>query len=1043
MPKLHLYFHTPQPVFKARVNMASATYPVSSITYDGVTLGSYTDIEFDSTLLLGTSDGADDLGRVRVQKPANSTQIFVSRSSRGIEDGQLDVQDNAYITVLNDFRVWARLPYFDLDAGIDYKDGDVPVGDFNTELPPIANCGSGFADYIDPDTDVITVTFPNDGVNLSQAMADGATITTYNWDVKDGTITVGTASDSVITATFPAGFRYVGLTVTDSNGVPHSSRVPVLAIDPANDPTVHSYTLSQSLEWRGQTLDVNIHDELGRDDYPDGTLVLFWWDEAESPGDRNHMKFVGWVDNESYNIGRDKRGVVKRTTLHCVDVCGRLAALPGFPQALSRIEDESPWSYMPSLDMNKSLWYLGFWHSTALNLADFILPEDGDDYDAMRLDSGAASLFEQMSQQAQKMVPDHYLVCNAKGQMIFQKDWRLENVGDRPTSAPIITEDYWNDIQIEYSRHPKVHVLRSGAILSSTELDEDELIPVVFSIAPSDAEAFGQGVQEHVENEGLALSQEALNKSEGHRYAMLNSRYGDFTLRDPSGSAFWDYEPAAFNRVQLNIPASLAAQRGLDFTQASGLVKSISVQYQTDKRGTVVKSSVVWMKETSGYPALTHIPEDVEDVDYVPPAVPDTFVPDYGLTPTQESLVGFGPFYMYRTTDFQTPDSSGGPTWTQHDILLADPTVDFDEIMDVVVDPFSPGYTGLGTSIDAFFVTNEYIGKVEDIFGTPSSQLLYTLDYPVTDGGTTARKRITIQASFGRYQATETDNPWIMAVFHYVDHANRPGTWVVYSTDGGQTWSSEIQITANYLSSNLNVVGQFPMVYMSPKTPGLAFVSVYTTTATPSPTAEIYKTEDWGATWSAITTPDIQIGDRSSGGVHVPWQDNDEELIAYHLHSAWNGGLEQYRLKRVNDTVIDDISPSDGTRSYGPPYNHFTIRAYDSDRQYILLCGLGEDVSAPSQTGVWVSSDAGDTWSNVISPVLTSGLALSSFRGAFSGTTPNTIYVWGGYDGGQSTIQFTDDFGVTFDDRSGNIASLESIDFGMPYFLAIAGGPTG
>lgn len=854
MPKLHLYFHTPMPVFKARVNMVSTTYPVSAITFDNVTLGSYTDIAFDMTILLGTTEGADDLGRHRVQKPATADTIYVARSSRGIEDGQLDVDDNAYITILDDFRVWARLPYFNLDNGIDYKDGDVPVGDFNTDLPPIANCGSPFADYIDPDTNVITVELPNEGINLSRAMADGATITDYNWDVKDGTITVGTATDDVITATFPAGFRYVGLTVTDSNGVTHSARVPVLAVDPAADTTTKNFNLSQRLEWQGQTLDVNIHAELDRADYPDGTLVLFWWDEPADPGDRSHMKFTGWVDNESYNVGRDKRGVSKRTTLRCVDVCGRLATLPGFPQALSRIEDESPWSYMPSLDMNKSLWYLGFWHSTALNLADFILPEDGDDYDAMRLDSGAASLFEQMSQQAQKMVPDHYLVCNAKGQMIFQKDWRLEDVGDRPTSAPIITEDYWNDIQIEYNRHPKVHVLRSGAILSSTALDEDELIPVVFSIAPSDAEAFGQGVQEHIENEGLALSQEALNKSEGHRYAMLNSRYGDFTLRDPSGSAFWDYEPAAFNRVQLNIPANLAAQRGLDFTQASGLVKSINVQYQTDKRGTVVKPSVVWVKETSGYPALTHTPEDIEDVGYEPiPTVP----PDFGLVDGQELVAGIGSSItngeaesatLLRTFDFQTPSSSGGPTWEGKPLGITDGIC-----RSFVVDPFSPGYVNGTGAINAWMVGEEAVWRIEDIFGTtPTATNVYTFSVPLSGSGTSRWQSRVIQASFGRFFETETENPWLMVVSYYGDQVGQTGTWCVYSLDAGVTWSDEIQITPHF---DTDQSGADPVhdtdVYLSPKTPGLAYTTAYKNTSTPA-TAIGYMSTDWGETWSAM-----------------------------------------------------------------------------------------------------------------------------------------------------------------------------------------------
>src|SRR5687768_5939579 len=114
-PKTHLYIHNPEPVFKARVNMPTVTYPVSELIFDTVTLGAYTDVEFDATLLLGTTEGADDLGRVRVRTLTTSTTIPIGRAGRGVEDGLLDVQDNAFITVLDDYRVWAKIPWFDID----------------------------------------------------------------------------------------------------------------------------------------------------------------------------------------------------------------------------------------------------------------------------------------------------------------------------------------------------------------------------------------------------------------------------------------------------------------------------------------------------------------------------------------------------------------------------------------------------------------------------------------------------------------------------------------------------------------------------------------------------------------------------------------------------------------------------------------------------------------------------------------------------------------------------------------------------------------
>jgi hypothetical protein len=170
----HLYVHTPQPIFKARVNVPGAiTYPLTSLIFDSVTLGAYTAIQADQTLLLGTADGDDDLGRVRVQNIATATAIPLGRTSQGLQDGELTVQNNAYITVWEDFRVWAKIPYIDGD-GIQYKDTTVPVGTFtSTGMPPVANCGAPAAATIDSGTSLITVNF--DAAN-SIAMTDGETL---------------------------------------------------------------------------------------------------------------------------------------------------------------------------------------------------------------------------------------------------------------------------------------------------------------------------------------------------------------------------------------------------------------------------------------------------------------------------------------------------------------------------------------------------------------------------------------------------------------------------------------------------------------------------------------------------------------------------------------------------------------------------------------------------------------------------------------------------------------------------------------------------
>src|SRR4030095_4934755 len=142
--KTYVYMHKPVAVFRAQVTMpGTITYPRDFLIYDGVTLGAAGNVGYPMTLLLGTAAGLDDLGRQRVRKNADATHIYLGRFSQGIHDGELNVQDNAYITVLEDYRVWARLPYINLATGEIYKDSD--FDDANAAYPrPIANGGACF-----------------------------------------------------------------------------------------------------------------------------------------------------------------------------------------------------------------------------------------------------------------------------------------------------------------------------------------------------------------------------------------------------------------------------------------------------------------------------------------------------------------------------------------------------------------------------------------------------------------------------------------------------------------------------------------------------------------------------------------------------------------------------------------------------------------------------------------------------------------------------------------------------------------------------------
>lgn len=818
-PDVHLYLHQPTVLFKARVNMpGTITYPVTHVLFDTVTVGAYTDLAFDMTLVLGTTDGADDLGRTRVQKVATSTAIPVARVSRGVEDGTLTIQDNAYITVYaDDFRVWAKLPYQSPD-GTDYKDADIAVLDYMTEPPPVVIMGAGTAAYTSGG--IITVSFD---ASASYSTAVGATISTYAWDVKDGTITVGTSASAAITATFPAGFRQVALTVTDSNGKANSSRRPVLAVNAAADVTIRTAQVeSQRFTQAGQVLRVRFPADIPRTTYPDGCLVMLWWGAPSSASDRSHMKFIGWHQSDDVSVRPGKNGLVRETILECVDVVGRLETLPAFPQAIQR-EDEDDvneqWALMPDATISRVLHYLIFWHSTALGVADFFLPADGNNYPSMRLDTtpSTSTLYNQIDERARTLTPDHIFVCNEQGQMSFLEDWMVVDVGDRPTVAHILTEDEYGDLSMPYARAPRVHVLNSSAVIASTDwvmLGAVKTLPLAFSKAPG--EAFGQGTREEVVAEGLTQSQTQLNMVTGHRYARLNARFGPVRVRLLDLTDIWEFVPALMQRIQFNIAATYAAQRGLPFTTTQAMAKELNIRYQTNKQGLAIEAEATLELETSGPPAVTHVPETQGDpADYETPPIPPPTQPPPGLETGVQQVAGIGiDGYVYRTSNFQTASGSGGPTWDRVNLSIAS------TIYSWVVDPFSPGYiNGTGT-INGWIANDTNIYRVTDLFGTPTKTSVHTFTTVTVPASFHWR---TIQASFGAF--FPANNPWLMCVSYYGGTVGHSGTWVTYSTDGGTTWSAEVQISVYYGSApnRFNPIG----VYTSPKTPGLAYTVAY------------------------------------------------------------------------------------------------------------------------------------------------------------------------------------------------------------------------
>lgn len=855
---MRLFLLQPAVVFAARVNQASFTYPIWQVEWDGTSSGSFMNVKENMTVLFGTAPGLADLGRQRTIATAETTTLYFGRSSRGTKDGEVYLTDNAYITVLDDYRVWAKVPYIDSDGTI-YKDGLFAYGDHTINIPPKANAGAGFAGTIDPDTEVITVSFSS-----SESYGLVNAISSVEWDVADGTITVGTSSSTSITATFPAGFRWVRLMVVDSESNFHITAVPVYARDPDDDTSITAFEIDRhTIRKDGQELSLRILSDIPRGTYPDGTLVMLWEDEPEDAADRSHMRFIGWHHTDPAEIVAERTAVLSRVSFDCLDVAGKLRTLPGFPISIEGSATPGSWLEMFEPNMDKYIDYLLRWHSTAFEVAHFTLSGTGSDYPFVILGSDGGTIWEQAARRAQALVPDYILTCDSQGKIAIRPDPIIQDTADRTaTVQAALLEAHWSDIRYTHQRPPRVHWLRSEAVLASSSV-----IAAMFCVAPDDTP--GQGTAEQTQGEQLAISQDDLNVCEGNRYARLNAEntYLSITLpTEPDNSI----EPADLTWVTLLVSSTTAAQRGLTFAAARGIVHEINITYRHERTGLVKTMTLLWEQETSGLPATTYIPPSTDfNIDYEP-------LPDSGYDPNPGSIAGdgFGTVYvmdaghLIRTRNF----SASSPEWVD-----ISPT-DAEDFNDFILDSWAPRTTG-------YLISDSGVWKSTNLDqSAPTFSLVLTNAEMVTGASASSVAEVL-------YIFTSINVENYAAVFFNATVGGENHIYCGRTTDGGDNWSFSAVRTGAGTIDWQGSVDYVPRL-VSDEIRIYVMMNAVTNRSRPF----MFRSDDSGATWSSFAFPNPSIGQFPvPSSVHVPYSNNASGAIVYVTQGGGSGGAGLFK----------------------------------------------------------------------------------------------------------------------------------------------------
>ncbi|HVU10688.1 MAG TPA: hypothetical protein VHD90_05390 [Phototrophicaceae bacterium] len=957
---------------------------VFAIAYTSVTTGAYTDVIGGMTLDIGTTAGAADIGQVRVRS-ASAAQILTAETVLpNLSGGQ-------YLTVRREFRPWPIKPHrFDdyADAAYptsftEFHDYDQVYSNQNAHIEPKANItADGYtliqpAGFVDAGQTYRTVSF---SAANSITLATGASITGWAWAIADGTVVAGGTTLPIVTARFPVGFRYVALTVTDSNGTTQTMRVPIWVHDDDHLPMTE-FTVTKDVTRAGREMSFEIFGAADVSVIPEGSTICYW--EAAEFGDDPapdgyRGQFLGWAlrDATKFQLYRS------RYTLDVAGAAGWLDRLGSYAQTLiDPGRTPTQWHEMQNLTLDRAAHYALRSYTNVLTLVTFY-PSGVNDV-TQTLDLKKASVWAQIG----ALVKGYYGAAGADslGGIWLRRQQSSYSAADQAlfTADITLTNADWTDAQ--------------GFSLSEEKTETVGLVEANGSIfgagttIPVASTAHGNtGVGRATAPFQYVSSQDQLNELTGRYLAQLNNPYPKATLKlignlDAIEPA-WN-EPIAISSAGDNV-------RGLTLSGARFLVTQVSVEHSNEP-GKPPKS-ITWTLEgiTSGEAGITlDVPAPVIKPPAPPPSSSGKVVKALLSPGTGTIAAPNDDGYVYITHNF----SATTPTWTRYSLVSLGM---HGLLVDFVPDPFSPLYLGTGSQVNGWLVTEREIGHLADIFGTSPT---YTVQFTFA---------ATITAYDGqRLIETERSTQNFVVVVSYYPSA---GTKAIVTTDGVH-WGTETTLTSghpySYLSPGLAVSGKQANVALSAAASGSSFQG--------------YKYS--GGSWAAISSPNIS-GTGLPGWMHVPWANNDDSLVFYGASTVEPSADKLYRALGTTRT---DITPTAGGKSYTCRYpRSIDTPALNNNR--VVLCGFNDPSGSTNHNAVFASKDQGNSWSVIYGPINTTSSDYLSVRCA--GDDEDVFYLFG--PGGH--ITYSADFGATLQDKRGNLT--DSAFAGIDRFVNICGG---
>lgn len=601
--KLRAAVFQPTVIYTARINQVFTAWDgILEIAFDGGA-GTLANVLPDMTLLIGSTAGAHDIGICRLRDKDADT-FFIGETSN------VKYMDNHYLTVINDFGLWAR--HVLIDAGEPFMDGGIEYDDQHTDFDPTPVMGGNRVVKLEDAT--VDVEF-----DFSDSYCLDSSISGYVTSSPTASGGSGLTTSTPTLEFDTVGWHVIYLTLTAANSKTFFGVRYVFIWDDENlPPRARIGEPRQDAEAGGWEFEITLLDECDLDTIRDHALVLlfgeeYYGDTQQSIGPLagcENVLLEGWIAKESIDWSPEQ-GVVKFTGYGAPYWLQQIAAYPDGVQIVP--DAPTAWTEMQGLTVNKGLWHFLRWRTTATRVMDVFLT-DNTFYTA-EVSSLAQNLWEQLLEMSFLQIFARPGV-NAHNQLFIEVHPQLVPEDDRdwPTVMDITKKDWVGTISFDRETIEEV----SQVSLSGMSVNQNGNGTAFFAL--STGHTYGRFGKPETQDRLLVSTQAQTNELCGLYYGWRNNPFKNIPISFAANNRLIDCFPRQKCTITIDpedTPRGISYEGGL-------IPTSVSLVY--DEESGYVHTEVAFEAETFAALAVNgDIPGNgdisVPPIDSLPPLI--------------------------------------------------------------------------------------------------------------------------------------------------------------------------------------------------------------------------------------------------------------------------------------------------------------------------------------------------------------------------------------------------------------------------------------